>query len=172
MRDPKRIERILKLLEKLWKQYPDQRFGQLLGNYVFPSIHPDLQTWNREDDKTEAILEELTLVCGERTVCEECPLNPLEELDKLEDELRAPTSLKKRNPYKKGFHRSKQLDENHQQNVIKGRCPTLLLDQASWLHLLRSQRFRFKKKFLTLLCKANVGTDFWTRKIQSLQTYA
>jgi len=35
MRDKKRIERILKLIGKLWKKFPDQRLGQLLDNYVF-----------------------------------------------------------------------------------------------------------------------------------------
>ncbi len=35
MRDPKRIGKILKELEKVWKTYPDQRLGQILENYVF-----------------------------------------------------------------------------------------------------------------------------------------
>jgi len=35
MRDPKRINKILKELEILWKKYPDQRLGQILENYVF-----------------------------------------------------------------------------------------------------------------------------------------
>jgi len=34
MRDPKRIDRILKQIEILWKKYPDQRLGQLLFNYT------------------------------------------------------------------------------------------------------------------------------------------
>lgn len=34
VRDPKRIKRILKLIEKLWLRYPDQRLGQLLFNYT------------------------------------------------------------------------------------------------------------------------------------------
>ena len=34
MRDPKRIDEILKELEILWKKYPDQRLGQILENYV------------------------------------------------------------------------------------------------------------------------------------------
>lgn len=36
MRDPKRIKRILKLLEVYWTQYPDLRLGQILGNAVPP----------------------------------------------------------------------------------------------------------------------------------------
>ena len=35
MRDEKRIGKILKELEKVWKTYPDQRLGQILENYVF-----------------------------------------------------------------------------------------------------------------------------------------
>jgi hypothetical protein len=35
MRDINRIERIIHDLERLWKQYPDQRLGQILENYVF-----------------------------------------------------------------------------------------------------------------------------------------
>lgn len=31
------IERICHDLERLWKQHPEQRLGQLLENYVFPS---------------------------------------------------------------------------------------------------------------------------------------
>ena len=34
MRDPKRIPRILGKLQRLWEKYPDQRFGQLLENYL------------------------------------------------------------------------------------------------------------------------------------------
>ena len=34
MRDPKRIPRILKLLEKIWLEYPDFRLGQLIENAV------------------------------------------------------------------------------------------------------------------------------------------
>lgn len=32
MREPKRIKRILKLIEKIWKNCPDLRLCQLLGN--------------------------------------------------------------------------------------------------------------------------------------------
>ena len=35
MRPVSRIPIICKLIEKLWKKYPDQRLGQLLENYVF-----------------------------------------------------------------------------------------------------------------------------------------
>ena len=32
MRDPKRIPKILKRIERLWKKYPDLRLGQLIVN--------------------------------------------------------------------------------------------------------------------------------------------
>ena len=58
MRDPKRIKRICKLIEKLWKEAPDQRRGQLLSNYVF-GHHTDI--FYQEDDITEEILKHTTL---------------------------------------------------------------------------------------------------------------
>lgn len=58
MRDVNRIERICHDLERLWKQHPDQRLGQLLENYVFPSIQTTQGgrtafTWAQEDDETD-----------------------------------------------------------------------------------------------------------------------
>lgn len=32
MRDPNRIEKYITLLQEIWKQYPDWRFGQLICN--------------------------------------------------------------------------------------------------------------------------------------------
>lgn len=32
MRDPKRVDRILEKIKKIWKRYPDLRLFQLLGN--------------------------------------------------------------------------------------------------------------------------------------------
>ena len=34
MRDPKRIPKILKAIEKVWEKYPDMRLGQLIANVV------------------------------------------------------------------------------------------------------------------------------------------
>jgi len=34
MRDPKRIDKIIKKLQELWKRHPDWRFTQLLLNIV------------------------------------------------------------------------------------------------------------------------------------------
>ena len=36
MRDPKRIPRILNLLEEYWSRYPDLRLGQIVGNFTPP----------------------------------------------------------------------------------------------------------------------------------------
>ena len=48
MRDIKRIYKILGLIEKKWKAYPDMRFCQLLINL---GIMPDtLRLWILEDD--------------------------------------------------------------------------------------------------------------------------
>jgi len=55
MREQKRIRRIIKLIEKLWNKYPDQRFGQLLINN---NIVPDnLAVWNNEDGGFEEYLK-------------------------------------------------------------------------------------------------------------------
>lgn len=58
MRDPKRIKRILALIEKLWTQHPDQRLGQLLENYVF-GHHANRACciFHPQDDDVEKVLE-------------------------------------------------------------------------------------------------------------------
>ena len=58
MRDPKRIKRILEMLEELWSKpsNADMRFGQLLENYVFTMIR-EKGIWFQEDDITEEMLE-------------------------------------------------------------------------------------------------------------------
>lgn len=53
MRDPKRIARICKILQKVWTEVPDQRLGQLLANYAF-GHHRDI--FYQEDDRTEETL--------------------------------------------------------------------------------------------------------------------
>lgn len=40
MRDPKRIDKIMKRLTKAWKQYPDLRLGQLIS-LAMPAGDPD-----------------------------------------------------------------------------------------------------------------------------------
>ena len=51
MRDKRRIERILKILEEIWEKDSDQRFGQLLINLGV--IKDDFETWKNEDDLLE-----------------------------------------------------------------------------------------------------------------------
>ena len=55
MRDPKRISRIINKLSKLWERHPDQRFGQLLENYVTGT--PTASNWFIEDDYWERIID-------------------------------------------------------------------------------------------------------------------
>lgn len=54
MRDPKRIDRILKLLGPEWKKYPDMRLGQFLV-YV---MNGKLDLFSVEDDEIEVKLKE------------------------------------------------------------------------------------------------------------------
>ena len=60
MRNPERIKRICKKLEKLWLQHPDIRLGQLLENYVFTKGKRGKETcflFYQEDDETELLLD-------------------------------------------------------------------------------------------------------------------
>jgi len=59
MKNPNRIDRILKLLKKLWKTMPEQRFGQLLENYLF---NCEECIFYKEDDEIE---KELKMLLGE-----------------------------------------------------------------------------------------------------------
>lgn len=53
-RDPKRIKRILKKLEKVWTKYNDWRFGQLLINLTSQEF---LDLFYLEDNKLEELIE-------------------------------------------------------------------------------------------------------------------
>jgi uncharacterized protein YihD (DUF1040 family) len=57
MRDINRIDRILKLIEKTWKKYPDLRLGQLLvnanGKFENNPFYFEDDSW--EDDFTKWI---------------------------------------------------------------------------------------------------------------------
>ena len=62
MRDPNRIPRIIKKLQKVWEENPDWRLGQLIVNLsppdklkIFECDHP----YYIEDDKLEASLNKL-----------------------------------------------------------------------------------------------------------------
>jgi uncharacterized protein YihD (DUF1040 family) len=57
MRDKNRISEITHDLERLWKQYPDLRLGQLLENFVFTKGQRGDKTsvalFYQEDDETQ-----------------------------------------------------------------------------------------------------------------------
>ncbi len=57
MRDPKRIDRILKLIGDYWKKHPDQRFGQMMINANI--LEDNIRVWSNEDEHFEAYLKEL-----------------------------------------------------------------------------------------------------------------
>ena len=60
MRDPTRIPRIISLLQQLWEIYPDQRFGQLVENYITDGHgqeHDSECIFHIEDDIWEDYLE-------------------------------------------------------------------------------------------------------------------
>jgi hypothetical protein len=56
MRDPKRISRICKKLEKVWKRSPDQRLCQLISNLHGPGPQDIFFT---EDEIIEDIMDHL-----------------------------------------------------------------------------------------------------------------
>ena len=53
MRDPKRIDRILDLIRKIWKRYPYLRLCQIIGNCFLAG---DL--YHKEDEDVEQKLKE------------------------------------------------------------------------------------------------------------------
>ena len=55
MRDKRRIDRILKLLRKIWMKDPDMRFGQLLINVGI--VPDDWRLWGMEDNYPETMLK-------------------------------------------------------------------------------------------------------------------
>jgi hypothetical protein len=58
MRDPLRIDRICDDLKTLWKLHPDQRFGQILENYIFGCERQHKKCiFHIEDDVTELQLK-------------------------------------------------------------------------------------------------------------------
>lgn len=59
MRDPKRIPRMIKELEKQWERFPDWRFTQLIFNVfggLFNTTEP--RFFYFEDDKSEMVIAE------------------------------------------------------------------------------------------------------------------
>lgn len=55
VRDPARIERLVRMLKAVWLQAPDQRLGQLLENYVLPEMGEahEGSAWEVEDGEVE-----------------------------------------------------------------------------------------------------------------------
>jgi len=64
MRNPKRINRLLRLIKKIWVKYPDLRLFQLLGNPFSPQnifngkAFTDRDYYYIEDDTLEVRLRE------------------------------------------------------------------------------------------------------------------
>ncbi len=54
MRDPRRIEKYLKILEQVWEQYPDLRFTQLILN-VFGNNPADY--YIEDEDSIQLLLD-------------------------------------------------------------------------------------------------------------------
>ena len=59
MRDPKRIDNLLHVIEVIWKQAPDLRLMQLLLNSL-----PEGDHYNTEDDVLEKSLRDLYTAIG------------------------------------------------------------------------------------------------------------
>lgn len=57
MRDLERIDRICQKLNRVWKEIPDQRLGQLLENYIFGRDSQNL--WFQEDTRTEELFDNI-----------------------------------------------------------------------------------------------------------------
>lgn len=60
MRDLERIDRICQKLNRVWKEIPDQRLGQLLENYIFGRDSQNL--WFQEDTRTEELFDNILKV--------------------------------------------------------------------------------------------------------------
>lgn len=76
MRDPRRIKKVLKTIEDIWRQNPDLRLGQLLGNAV-----PESMIYYIED---ETLLDRLCLTYGVDVAKTEEVGSIVEELDEIE----------------------------------------------------------------------------------------
>ena len=60
MRDLERIDRICQKLNKVWKEIPDQRLGQMLENYIFGRDSQNI--WFQEDTRTEELFDNILKV--------------------------------------------------------------------------------------------------------------
>lgn len=55
MRDPQRIAPVLEHIEKIWREHPDWRLGQLLSNLA---MWADESVWDIEEDTLVREIEE------------------------------------------------------------------------------------------------------------------
>ena len=62
MRSPERIDPFLQNLAKLWKKYPDLRFGQLISNITATS---KVDPFFLEEDQFEKLMKEFEGRVGE-----------------------------------------------------------------------------------------------------------
>lgn len=60
MRDPKRIPKILKALQKIWERHPDLRLGQLLLNLGYDFYYTEDVKLIEQLEKLYIQLEKLT----------------------------------------------------------------------------------------------------------------
>lgn len=79
MRDPKRIDRIIRKLGIIWRKHPDLRLMQLLGN-CFPSG----DHYYKEDSDLEEGLHSVYNACLSQETIPEAPLNVEEGTEGLE----------------------------------------------------------------------------------------
>lgn len=108
-RDPKRIKRICELLEKAWSEYPEQRLGQFLLNFVFGSLGRDSHIFNKEDDLIESLLVEFV----EKTKA----FNELSEVEKKEQRELYLEEIFKQN--KKNIDKIKNVYKQNQEFIDK-----------------------------------------------------
>ena len=55
MRNPERIEKVMNIVERIWKKEPDLRFGQIIN--VIDSLSDD-DVFHLEDDKMIELLKQ------------------------------------------------------------------------------------------------------------------
>lgn len=75
-RNPNRIKKVCRLLEKAWSVCSEQRLGQFLLNFVFGSHGQDSHIYHKEDTLIESLLVEFV----EKTKA----FNELSEVEKKE----------------------------------------------------------------------------------------
>ena len=68
MRDPKRIDIFCEELKKMWKRAPDQRFGQLMCNFMgHVSSETGTDIWFIEDNEMQKFVKDFYVIKKEGT---------------------------------------------------------------------------------------------------------